>query len=97
MNLLVDEKSVRMNDFVQKIFRRVVLGMLDSLEDIPDKKESVTLLLKQSSRVNLVVDGKQIPVNAFVQRIIGNVFLGMVACLEDVPDEPIELSLSLNP
>ena len=95
MELLVDGKPVSMNDFVQRIFRRIVLGMLDYLEEIPDKKERITLSLKQSARVNLAVDGKQIPMNAFVQRIIGNVFLGMVACLEAVPDEPIELSLSL--
>jgi hypothetical protein len=95
MKLLVDEKLVPMNDFVQGIFRRVVLGMLDSLEDIPEKKESVTLSLRRSAQIYLTVDGNQVRMNAFVQRIIGNVFLGMVACLEDVPDEPIELSLSL--
>lgn len=95
MKLLVDEKPVPMNDFVQRIFRRVVLAMLDSLEDIPEKKENVTLSLRRSAQIDLVVDGNQVRMNAFVQRIIGNVFLGMVACLEDVPDEPIELSLSL--
>jgi hypothetical protein len=95
MELLVDEKTVSMNDFVQRIFRRVVLGMLDSLEDIPEKKENITLSLKRSAQIDLVVDGKQVPMNAFVQRIIGNVFLALVACLEDVPDEPIDLSLSL--
>lgn len=95
MKLLVDEKPIPMNDFVQRIFRRVILGMLDSLEEIPNKKENITLSLKQSSRVTLIVDAKQVPMNAFVQRIIGNVFLGMVSSLEDVPDEPIELSLTL--
>ena len=43
--LEIDDVSVPMNPFVQKIFSRTLLGLIHSLDGIPDNPEHITINL----------------------------------------------------
>ena len=45
--LEIDDVDVPMNPFVQKIFVSTLMGMIDSLEGIPENPECITLTLKR--------------------------------------------------
>jgi molybdopterin-guanine dinucleotide biosynthesis protein B len=46
INLSIDSVSVPMNAFVQSIFSNTLLGMISSLEGIPENPECITLSLR---------------------------------------------------
>jgi molybdopterin-guanine dinucleotide biosynthesis protein B len=43
IHLAIDDVSISMNPFVQKIFTHVLMGMIHSLEGIPENPECITL------------------------------------------------------
>lgn len=45
IHLEIDDVSVPMNPFVQKIFSNTLLGLINSLEGIPDNPERMTIIL----------------------------------------------------
>lgn len=51
IHLEIDDVSVPMNPFVQKIFTNTLRGMISSLEGIPDEPERIILtLLKEGKK-----------------------------------------------
>jgi len=51
IHLEIDDVSVSMNPFVQKIFSNTLLGLISSLEGIPDDPERIILtLLKEGKK-----------------------------------------------
>ena len=51
IRLEIDNTSVPMNPFVQKIFEKTLLGMINSLEGIPEDPECITLsLIKEGKK-----------------------------------------------
>jgi molybdopterin-guanine dinucleotide biosynthesis protein B len=51
IHLKIDDVSVPMNPFVQKILGNTLLGMIGSLEGIPENPERITLtLLKEGKK-----------------------------------------------
>jgi molybdopterin-guanine dinucleotide biosynthesis protein B len=51
IKLEIDNISVPMNPFVQKIFTKTLLGMIHSLEGIPDDPGCITLsLIKEGKK-----------------------------------------------
>ena len=50
IRLDIDEVSIPMNPFVQKIFTQVLMGMVRSLEGIPDDPECITLTLSRKGK-----------------------------------------------
>jgi molybdopterin-guanine dinucleotide biosynthesis protein B len=50
--LNIDDVSVPMNPFVQKIFANTVMGMIRSLEGIPEDPDDITLSLKREGKNN---------------------------------------------
>jgi molybdopterin-guanine dinucleotide biosynthesis protein B len=50
IRLDIDKVSVPMNPFVQKIFTQVLMGMIRSLEGIPEDPECITLSLSRKGK-----------------------------------------------
>jgi molybdopterin-guanine dinucleotide biosynthesis protein B len=46
----IDDVSISMNPFVQKIFTQVLMGMIRSLEGIPEEPECITLSLSRKGK-----------------------------------------------
>jgi hypothetical protein len=88
MELIVDQKSIRMNAFVQDIVCNVIRGMIRSLDDVPDEPEIVTFTLQESAAVTLMVNGQTIGINDFVQTLAGRIIHGILHSLHGVPAYP---------
>jgi molybdopterin-guanine dinucleotide biosynthesis protein B len=50
IHLEIDDVSVPMNPFVQKIFSNTILGLISSLEGIPDDPECITISLTRKGK-----------------------------------------------
>jgi molybdopterin-guanine dinucleotide biosynthesis protein B len=50
LQLDIDDSSIPMNPFVQKIFRNTLMGMINSLEGIPEDPECITLSLSRKGK-----------------------------------------------
>jgi molybdopterin-guanine dinucleotide biosynthesis protein B len=50
IHLEIDEVSVPMNPFVQKIFSNTLLGLISSLEGVPVDPERITLSMKRKGK-----------------------------------------------
>lgn len=50
LRLDIDDSSVPMNPFVQKIFTKILLGMIHSLEGIPEDPECVSVFLSRKGK-----------------------------------------------
>ena len=50
IQLDIDDVSVPMNPFVQKIFTQVLMGMIRSLEGIPEDPECIILSLSKKGK-----------------------------------------------
>jgi molybdopterin-guanine dinucleotide biosynthesis protein B len=46
----IDDVSIPMNPFVQKIFTQILMGMIRSLEGIPENPECITLSLSRKGK-----------------------------------------------
>lgn len=46
ITLKVNEREIPMNPFVESVFLNVILGLVDSLEKIPQDKESVDIQIR---------------------------------------------------
>lgn len=52
IHLEIDDVSVPMNPFVQKIFSNTLLGLINSLEGIPDDPERIAITLSMKKKGN---------------------------------------------
>jgi len=50
LRLDIDDVPIPMNPFVQKIFTQVLMGMIRSLEGIPEDPECITLSLSRKGK-----------------------------------------------
>lgn len=89
MELVVNQKTVGMNAFVDRIVFNVVGGMLDSLEDVPEGPRSVTFILGADGEASgLQVDQREIRMNAFVRALIGGILQAILQALDGIPESP---------
>ena len=50
IRLEIDDVTVPMNPFVQKIFSNTLLGLIRSLEGIPDNPDQITLSIQMKGK-----------------------------------------------
>lgn len=91
--LIVNEKPVEIDYFVQGFIDHTVRGMVLALEGVIEA-EHIGIILKGED-TEISVDNNQLQINPFVSRITSNTIRGMVKSLKGVSDaEAIKISLS---
>lgn len=84
VNLLVNDKPIPIDYFVQSFIDHTIRGMLSSLQGVGEVKSADILV--QGNKAAIQVNGEPLPANPFVQKIVGGVVVGMVATLKGVTD-----------
>ena len=82
--LLVNNKFIEMNPFVEEFLARVVIGIVCSLKGVDDIKNIE--IKKQTKGIDITVNGKEVPLTPFPVMIIESTISGMVSVLKDVGD-----------
>jgi hypothetical protein len=96
MELIVNQKTVGMNAFVDRIVFNVVGGMLESLEDVPENPRSATFTLgADGEALSLLIDQQDIRMNAFVRALIGGILRAILQALDGIPDPPETVTFRL--
>lgn len=97
MELIVNQKTIGMNAFVDRIVFNVVAGMLESLEDVPENPRRVTFILGgEGAASGLQVDQQEIRMNAFVRTLIGGILVAILQTLDGIPESPETVTFELG-
>ena len=96
MEMTVDGKPVRANAFVQKIVTNITWSVIDSLDDVPENPQSVSITFAGESPIKLTVDGQDIRMNPFVQKVSRNIIAGLIRSLDDIPENPQSIILETS-
>ena len=50
IELKVNGKVISLNRFVKDVFQNVIFGLLDTLDNIPEKKEKITITIEEEKK-----------------------------------------------
>ena len=84
VSLVVNEKPIETDYFVQSFIDHTIRGMLGSLEGVAEIKSAEIAI--DGKKTSIRVNGEPLPANPFVQKITGNVVTAMAVCLKGVTD-----------
>jgi len=96
VELIVNQKSIGMNAFVQDIVFNVVRGILQALEDVPDEAARVTFKLSGEEATGLQVDQQDVRMNAFVRSLVGGILQAILRVLDGIPEFPETVTVQLR-
>ncbi len=94
IEILINERTIKIKEFVQNVIAALNLGVFIHLKGIPDKKEinnfeiqidNQAELGKSSKIVVLMINGKHIGNKPFVQDMIRGYNIGLIQTLENIP------------
>ena len=81
--LLVNDKPVPVNYFVEGLIDHTVAGIIASLEGVEDIGGNLVLTI-DGDTVAITLSDAPVPLNAFVQKTIKGIVTGIVAALKGV-------------
>ena len=84
VNLLVNEKVIELDYFVQGFIDHTISGMLVALEGVGTIERAEISINGVNVMVN--VNKNELPVNPFVSKLIRNTIFGMISSLKGVGD-----------
>ena len=84
VSLLVNDKPIEIDYFVQSFIDHTVRGMLSSLQGVGDIKGADISV--EGKKTVIHVNGEPLPANPFVQQIVRGVVVGIVSTLKGVTD-----------
>jgi len=84
VTLMVNDKPIELDYFVQSFIDHTVRGMLSSLEGVGELKSANISI--DGSKVAINLNNAVLPTNPFVQKIVKSVVVGMVSTLKGVTD-----------
>jgi len=84
VNLVVNDKPIALDYFVQSFIDHTVDGMLSALEGVGEIKSADISI--DGRKVAINVNNAVLPANPFVQQIVRSVIVGMVSALKGVTD-----------
>jgi hypothetical protein len=82
-SLTVNNKSIKLDYFVEGYVYHVVGGILASLKDTGPIK-NLELVIDNAGQVNIKLNGVDVPLKVFPEEIIRNTLAGMVSNLKGV-------------
>lgn len=94
IQLIINEKSIFLNEFVQYVLTGVNLSCFEHLKGFPqrDKIESFELNFTNEKHgkenPQLIVNGKKIGLNKFVQDLVIGYNIGIINTLSEIPENP---------
>jgi hypothetical protein len=95
VSLLVNEKPIVMNPFVEGYVYYIAEGIVNSLKDTEPIK-TLNLDIDSDGLLTVTLNSNGVPVNEFVMEIVRNTVSGMISNLKGVDEAMSTLSISVK-
>lgn len=111
MNLLIEDKVIGLNEFVNNFMKKTIVGMINTLNIEQygvSKMDKIQILINDNSlqnkkqlndsneKINLLINDKKVNINQFVKNFMSETILGMINSLRINDNDIKSIAIEMN-